>query len=140
MAREVLVVEDEPDIRRLVVLHLERDGFRCRTATNGSDALREVKASVPDLVVLDLMLPEVDGLEVCRRLRRDTACRCSGERLTSRTKNRRAPPRRPTTASRSDTRMTGGVTWASTGTTISQARTTPPPRRRTDDLMREPPA
>jgi two-component system, OmpR family, phosphate regulon response regulator PhoB len=73
MAREVLVVEDEPDIRRLVVLHLEREGFRCRTATTGSDALREVKAAIPDLVVLDLMLPEVDGLEVCRRLRRDTS-------------------------------------------------------------------
>src|SRR5881397_3787092 len=73
MAREVLVVEDEPDIRRLVVLHLERDGFRCRTATSGPDALREVKAAVPDLVVLDLMLPELDGLEVCRRLRRDTS-------------------------------------------------------------------
>src|SRR2546428_13579869 len=70
MVREVLVVEDEPDIRRLVVLHLERDGFRCRTAANGPDALREVKAAVPDLVILDLMLPELDGLEVCRRLRR----------------------------------------------------------------------
>src|SRR5207248_2304008 len=65
MAREVLVVEDEPDIRRLVVLHLERDGFRCRTATSGSDALREVKTAIPDLVVLDLMLPELDGLAVC---------------------------------------------------------------------------
>ena len=73
MAREVLVVEDEPDIRRLVVLHLERDGFRCRTATSGEDALREVKTAIPDLVVLDLMLPELDGLEVCRRLRRDTS-------------------------------------------------------------------
>ena len=73
MAREVLVVEDEPDIRRLVVLHLERDGFRCRTATSGSDALREVKTALPDLVVLDLMLPELDGLEVCRRLRGDTS-------------------------------------------------------------------
>ena len=73
MAREVLVVEDEPDIRRLVVLHLERDGFRCRTATTGSDALREVKAAVPDLVILDLLLPGVDGLEVCRQLRRDAS-------------------------------------------------------------------
>jgi phosphate regulon transcriptional regulator PhoB len=73
MAREVLVVEDEPDIRRLVVLHLERDGFRCRTAANGLDALREAKANVPDLVVLDLMLPGLDGLEVCRRLRSDAS-------------------------------------------------------------------
>ena len=73
MAREVLVVEDEPDIRRLIVLHLERDGFRCRTAANGPDALREVKAAAPDLVVLDLMLPELDGLEVCRRLRSDAS-------------------------------------------------------------------
>ena len=73
MAREVLVIEDEPDIRRLVVLHLERDGFRCRTATTGSDALREVKAAVPDLVILDLMLPGVDGLEVCRQMRRDAS-------------------------------------------------------------------
>src|SRR5262250_2707482 len=71
MPREVLVVEDEPDIRRLVVLHLEREGFRCRTATSGADALAEVKAAVPDLVVLDLMLTaksdEVDrivGLEM----------------------------------------------------------------------------
>src|SRR5207245_2049540 len=46
---------------------------RCRTATSGSDELREVKPAIPDLVVLDLMLPELDGLEVCRRLRRDTS-------------------------------------------------------------------
>jgi len=73
MAQEVLVVEDEPDIRRLIVLHLERDGFRCRTASNGPEALREARAVVPDLVVLDLMLPELDGLEVCRQLRRDAS-------------------------------------------------------------------
>ena len=65
------MVEDEPDIRRLIVLHLERDGFRCRTASSGPEALREVRAVVPDLVVLDRMLPELDGLEVCRQLRRD---------------------------------------------------------------------
>jgi phosphate regulon transcriptional regulator PhoB len=66
---DVLVVEDERDIRNLIVLHLERDGFRCRTASTGTEALREVKKSVPDLIVLDQMLPELDGLEVCRRLR-----------------------------------------------------------------------
>jgi phosphate regulon transcriptional regulator PhoB len=67
--RQVLVVEDEPDIRDLIVLHLAREGFRCRTAGSGPDALSEVRAARPDLVVLDLMLPGLGGLEVCRRLR-----------------------------------------------------------------------
>jgi phosphate regulon transcriptional regulator PhoB len=71
MPQDILVVEDEPDIRSLVVLHLEREGFRCQTAANGADALREAKRAVPALVVLDLMLPGIDGLEVCRRLRAD---------------------------------------------------------------------
>lgn len=73
MTADVLVVEDEPDIRSLIVHHLERDGFRCRTAGNGADALAAVRAGAPDLVVLDLMLPGMDGLEVCRRLRADAA-------------------------------------------------------------------
>jgi phosphate regulon transcriptional regulator PhoB len=73
MAAQVLVVEDEPDIRDLIVLHLQREGFQVRTARSGADALRQVKVAPPDLVVLDLMLPELDGLEVCRRLRRDVA-------------------------------------------------------------------
>src|SRR5262245_43822832 len=71
VASEVLVVEDEPDIRDLIALHLARDGFRCRTAATGTEALRAVRATLPDLVILDLMLPEMDGLEVCRRLRQD---------------------------------------------------------------------
>jgi phosphate regulon transcriptional regulator PhoB len=70
---DVLVVEDEPDIRQLIVHHLERDGFRCREASNGADALRLVRTSTPDLIVLDLMLPELDGLAVTRKLRGDAA-------------------------------------------------------------------
>jgi phosphate regulon transcriptional regulator PhoB len=73
MAAEVLVVEDEPDIRDLIVLHLEREGFRSRVAGGGPEALRAVRSRAPDLVILDLMLPEVDGLEVCRRLRAEPA-------------------------------------------------------------------
>jgi phosphate regulon transcriptional regulator PhoB len=69
VATDVLVVEDEPDIRNLIVHHLVREGFRCRTATTGAEALQRVRTATPDLVVLDLMLPEMDGLEVCRRLR-----------------------------------------------------------------------
>jgi DNA-binding response OmpR family regulator len=68
---DVLIVEDEPDIRDLITHHLVREGYRCRTATTGADALRRIKSTVPDLVVLDLMLPEMDGLEVCRRIRAD---------------------------------------------------------------------
>jgi phosphate regulon transcriptional regulator PhoB len=73
MASDVLIVEDEPDIRNLVVHHLAREGFRCRAVGSGADALARVKALTPDLVVLDLMLPGMDGLEVCRRLRADPA-------------------------------------------------------------------
>ena len=69
MSSDILVVEDEPDIRGLIVHHLERDGFRCRAAAGGQDALAAARSTVPDLVVLDLMLPGMDGLEVCRRLR-----------------------------------------------------------------------
>jgi phosphate regulon transcriptional regulator PhoB len=68
-AAEVLVVEDEPDIRALIVHHLTREGFQCRAVGSGADALARIKAVPPDLVVLDLMLPGMNGLEVCRRLR-----------------------------------------------------------------------
>jgi len=80
MAAEVLVVEDEPDIRALIVHHLTQDGFRCRTAADGLEALAGCGASAPDLVVLDLMLPGIDGLELTRRLRaepRGPRCRSS---------------------------------------------------------------
>ncbi|HEU5196135.1 MAG TPA: response regulator [Methylomirabilota bacterium] len=73
MATDVLVVEDEPDIRSLIVHHLEREGFRCRTAGSGGEAMARVRSRAPDLIVLDLMLPGMDGLEVCRRLRGDSA-------------------------------------------------------------------
>jgi phosphate regulon transcriptional regulator PhoB len=73
MTPEVLVVEDEPDIRSLIVHHLTQDGFRCRTAGDGAEALAQLRAGPPDLIVLDLMLPGVNGLEVTRRLRAEPA-------------------------------------------------------------------
>ena len=73
MASRVLVVEDEPDIRDLLAFHLERGGYQVTRAATGPEALRQLRAAPPDLVVLDLMLPEMDGLEVCRRLRADPA-------------------------------------------------------------------
>jgi DNA-binding response OmpR family regulator len=65
----VLVVDDEPPIIDLLGGYVEREGWRLLTATDGETALAVARESAPDVVVLDLMLPAVDGLEVCRRLR-----------------------------------------------------------------------
>jgi two-component system KDP operon response regulator KdpE len=65
----ILVVDDDPLILRLVRVHLEKAGYRILTAMNGEDALNLVAAESPDLVVLDLMLPKMDGYEVCRSIR-----------------------------------------------------------------------
>ncbi len=66
---QVLVVDDEPNIRELVQVALKFHGCSVTTAVNGKDALRRADASRPDLIVLDVMLPDMDGFEVCRRLR-----------------------------------------------------------------------
>lgn len=67
--KKILVVEDEPEIGQLVTHYLEKEGFRTTTAATGFEAIQKVKEDKPDLVVLDLMLPELDGLDVCKRLR-----------------------------------------------------------------------
>ena len=68
-ASRVLVVEDDPTISEVVVRYLEREGLDVEAVGDGRDALDAAAAHWPDLVVLDLMLPGIDGLEVCRRLR-----------------------------------------------------------------------
>ncbi|MBI5868243.1 MAG: response regulator transcription factor [candidate division Zixibacteria bacterium] len=67
----VFVVEDERDIATLIVHYLVREGYRAETVADGRTALARIEKSPPDLVILDLMLPGVDGLEICRRLRRN---------------------------------------------------------------------
>lgn len=69
--RRVLVVEDEPNIRELVAFHLGLEGLQVIEAKDGDEALRLIRAQPFDLCVLDLMLPRVDGLTVCRAIRRD---------------------------------------------------------------------
>jgi two-component system phosphate regulon response regulator PhoB len=72
MANEtILAVEDEDDIAELIRYNLEREGYRVFTMSTGEAALEEAVRRTPNLVLLDLMLPGVDGLEVCRRLRAD---------------------------------------------------------------------
>lgn len=66
----VLVVDDEDSIRELIVFHLEQQGFEVLEAANGLEAMQRVEESRPDLIILDLMLPMMDGLEVCQKLRR----------------------------------------------------------------------
>ena len=65
----VLVVDDEPNIVELARMYLEKEGYRVESASNGATALEQIQTREPALIVLDLMLPELDGFEVCRRTR-----------------------------------------------------------------------
>src|SRR6266446_4809489 len=70
---KVLVVDDEPDAVELIDFNLKAAGYEVVIAADGAEALKKARSALPSLVVLDLMLPEVDGLEVCKMLRRDPA-------------------------------------------------------------------
>ena len=65
----ILVVDDEPHVRRLVKANLESSGYKVLTAADGNQAINVVESETPDLVILDLMLPKLDGYAVCRRVR-----------------------------------------------------------------------
>ena len=67
--QSILVVEDEPSIASFVGMYLKRAGFAVRLAGSGADALEKASADPPSLIVLDLMLPDLDGIDVCRRIR-----------------------------------------------------------------------
>jgi two-component system phosphate regulon response regulator PhoB len=71
MNQRILVVDDEPDLLELVRVNLAQAGFEVETASRGREALECVRRSAPDLLVLDLMLPDIQGTEVCRELRGD---------------------------------------------------------------------
>lgn len=70
---KALLVDDDPDIRLVARLALARAGFDVALAASGAEALQAARASRPDVILLDWMMPEVDGLEVCRRLKQDPA-------------------------------------------------------------------
>ncbi|MFO0875166.1 MAG: response regulator transcription factor [Phycisphaerales bacterium] len=72
---DVLIVEDEPEIAELIRFHVQREGMTARHVASGRVALERVRSERPDLIVLDLMLPDLDGLEVCRRLKQNVDTR-----------------------------------------------------------------
>src|SRR3954454_18058856 len=69
MADDVLVVEDDPEINEMVGAYAQLAGFEYRRALNGTDALAEVSRRAPRVIILDVMLPDLDGFEVCRRIK-----------------------------------------------------------------------
>ena len=73
MASTVLIVEDDPDTVNLVGLYLRRDGHKVLSARDGLTGLRLAREAKPDVIVLDLMLPRLDGMEICRTLREETS-------------------------------------------------------------------
>ena len=73
--RKILVIDDEQDILDLVVPHLVREGYNVGTCMLGHESLRRVRDERPDLVILDVMLPDLDGIEICRALKWDAATR-----------------------------------------------------------------
>jgi len=68
---KILIVDDEPAIIKLAQIYLKKEGFSTLAAGNGIDALKVIASESPDLLILDIMLPGIDGLEVCRQLRSD---------------------------------------------------------------------
>jgi DNA-binding response OmpR family regulator len=68
--KKILVVEDDADLAELLTFNLRASGFALSTASNGIEALKKVRSFAPDLILLDLMLPELDGFAVCEILRR----------------------------------------------------------------------
>ena len=68
--KHVLVVEDEPDAAELIEYHLKETGYKVTIAEDGNQALKKVHKLMPDLVILDLMIPEVAGVDVCRFIRK----------------------------------------------------------------------
>ena len=72
---KILIVDDEKDIVKLLEYNLKKEGFRTVTAYDGNEALEKAGREHPDLILLDVMLPEVDGLEVCKQIKKDPATR-----------------------------------------------------------------
>jgi DNA-binding response OmpR family regulator len=75
MTKKILVCDDEPYILMALTDAVEMEGYECVTAINGKEALQKARETLPDLIMLDIMMPFMDGFEVCRELKADAATR-----------------------------------------------------------------
>jgi two-component system alkaline phosphatase synthesis response regulator PhoP len=71
--KRILIVDDEPDFSMIVQTYLEKEGFATELAYNGVEGFAKIKANPPDAIVLDVMMPEMDGYELCAALKKDSA-------------------------------------------------------------------
>lgn len=71
MNEHILVVDDDQEIRKLIQIYLENDGYVCHLASDGEEAMKIARSEPIELMVLDVMMPKIDGLEVCREIRRE---------------------------------------------------------------------
>ena len=71
MSQKIYIVEDEPDIRETLKYNFSNEGFKVSTAPDGEEALSNIKKILPDVLILDLMLPGISGLDVCKSIRAD---------------------------------------------------------------------
>ena len=84
MAKNIYIVEDEPDIREALAYNFKKEGFNTIEFSNGEDCLQEINKQKPDVLILDIMLPGISGLDVCREIRSDEASSDLISRQTSR--------------------------------------------------------
>jgi two-component system alkaline phosphatase synthesis response regulator PhoP len=70
MSKKILLIDDELDILEILSYNLEKEGYDIYTATNGNEGIEKAKEIVPDLILLDVMMPEKDGIETCQELRK----------------------------------------------------------------------
>lgn len=68
---KILLVDDEPDVIEIIKFNLNQEGYQVKTATNGSEAVKKAKKTFPHLIIMDVMMPEMDGIEACEILRKD---------------------------------------------------------------------